>query len=39
VAYALCALIPAVRREAMSLRDLVNEFRTPMSASTVAVSE
>jgi len=39
VAYALSALIPAVRREAMSLRDLVNEFRTPMSASTVAVSE
>jgi O-antigen/teichoic acid export membrane protein len=40
VAYALSALIPAVRREAMSLRNLVDEFRAPVSAPTVlAASE
>jgi O-antigen/teichoic acid export membrane protein len=38
-AYGLSALVPAVRREAMSLRDLVNEFRTPISATAVATGE
>jgi O-antigen/teichoic acid export membrane protein len=38
-AYALSALIPAVRREAMSLRNLVDEFRTPVSPSTVGACE
>jgi O-antigen/teichoic acid export membrane protein len=37
-AYGLSALIPAVRREAMSLRNLVNEFRTPVITPTVAIA-
>ena len=38
-AYVLSALIPAVRHEAVSLRNLVHELRTPANTSTVAVAE
>ena len=38
-AYGLSALIPAVRREALSLRNLVSEFRSPLSTSTETVGE